>query len=587
MKQNRINKFFSNFLLSIIIFSLVLTSMFIYFQYQKKTQIDNYLNDLKKQYQIQYKITLEHFNILAQNSFYGIINKPEIYNYVKYAYKKDDKTQKINRGLLYDKLISDYNRFVDLKFQQLQFHFPDNVSFLRMYKKENFGEDTTNSRFIINEVNKKLKPLSGFEIGKTVDGFRFVYPLFDENLFHIGSVEFSIDSDSFDKVFEENYDLDSHFLINKELAEKQILPKYLSKFEASFENDDYVFFEDRESEDRHYARNNFFNKHEKELINHIMKKNEDLILYKQVDGKYLSIYFMPIKNSNNAAYMVLYKEAFLIQQLVYNFYKILIILFISIIIFIIYLNYRYNQINEYNNRSYLLSQQSKMAAIGEMIENIAHQWRQPLSVISVAASGMKIKKEFNILDDKAFISSINSILRNVDYLSNTIEDFRNYFNDNLEKKNFNLKDTILQSISLFESDLTYKDIKIIKNIDNISVFSYESEIKQVIINILRNAKDFATNGVLIINAHENKNEIRIDIQDSAGGISLDIIKKIFEPYFTTKHQSYGVGLGLYMAYEIVNKSLKGNLLVENREFEYNFAKFTGACFSIILFRDKL
>ena len=140
---------------------------------------------------------------------------------------------------------------------------------------------------------------------------------------------------------------------------------------------------------------------------------------------------------------------------------------------------------------------------------------------------------------------------------------------------------------MFKEELNTNEIVVIENIDDIELCTYEQELKQVLINLLKNAKDFTKEGVIIINAHEKKNEIKIEIQDSAGGIPESIIEKIFEPYFTTKHNSFGIGLGLFSSYKIVNTELQGNIFVENKEFSYNFKTYKGACFSIVLYRSKL
>ena len=181
--------------LVIIIFLFFIFTSFIYVSSQKDNNINSFLVSLKQLYATQYFTVYDNFNKLSQNSFYGIVNKPEIYNLVKYAYKNDEVTQNLFRQRLYEKLISDYNRLRDFKFHQVHFHFPDNTSFLRMHKPDKFGDDLSDDRFSIAEVNKNLKPIHGYEIGKIVDGFRFVYPLFDEELLHIGSVELSVSSD--------------------------------------------------------------------------------------------------------------------------------------------------------------------------------------------------------------------------------------------------------------------------------------------------------------------------------------------------------------------------------------------------------
>lgn len=572
-----------------LILLFIINSLF-YFNYQKNENIFNYLENLKKEYQLQYETLYESFDELSQNTFYGIINKPEIYNLVKDSYKKDKKTEDFFRKRLHKKLLSDYNRLVKFNFEQLNFHYPDNTSFLRMKEKDEYGDDLTNVRYGVKEVNKNLKPLNGFEIGKIEDGFRYIYPLFDEMLIPIGSVEVSINSKFFEKKFERNYNLDSHFLLNKSIAKKKMFEKNFKKYDDSFENDDYIYSENQKEEARHFANSKFYSSKNKEIIKQRMKNSENFIIYEHIDNKYISVSFFPIKNIENvknAAYMVLYKESEFIKQVINNFYKIILIILLVTVLIIIYFRYMYIQKKENNNRELILSQQSKMAAIGEMLENISHQWRQPLSVISITASGIKLRKELFSISDKELIENLDSIVNQTKYLSNTIEDFRNYFNESQEKRNFKLLDTFNSIISMFKEDFNLQNIVIVRNIEDISLFTYESELKQVIMNIFINIKDILYNGVVIITATQKKNIVTINIQDSAGGIPKNIIDKIFDPYFTTKHKSIGVGLGLFSSYEIINKSLKGNIYVKNQEFEYNFKKYKGACFKIILNKDNL
>jgi signal transduction histidine kinase len=585
-----LKSFLKEFMLLIVILIIMLISIFSYFTYEYNKSINYYLEDLSKQYEQQYNITYNDFYKLSQNTFYGIINKPEIYDLVKHAHKKDEKTQAFYRQVLYDKLLSDYNRLLDFKFNQMHFHFSDNISFLRMHKPDKFGDDLNNLRFSVAEVNKTLKPLDGYEIGKLVDGFRFIYPLFDESLFHVGSVELSVESDFFDKNFEHNFGSDAHFLVKKSSAEGKMLPEIIKKYNVSFENDKYIYFENSDTELLHYTDSEFYSLDEKKLISSKMENGEKISFYKKYKGKYLAIYFLPIpdiEGNKNSAYMVLYKHSDLIEQVNYNYYKMIFILVLFTLLFILYMKYRYKQMLEDKNNEYILFQQTKMVALGEMIQNISHQWRQPLSVISMSASGLKLKKQCGILEDKEFYDNLDGILRNTVYLSQTIEDFRNYFDESLEKTNFNLKNTLTHCIDMFKEELNVNDIVVIENIDDIELYTYEQKLKQVLINLLKNAKDFTKEGVIIINANEKKNEIRIEIQDSAGGIPENIIEKIFEPYFTTKHNSFGMGLGLFSSYEIINNEFKGNIFVENREFNYNFKTYKGACFSIVLYKNKL
>ena len=241
--------------------------------------------------------------------------------------------------------------------------------------------------------------------------------------------------------------------------------------------------------------------------------------------------------------------------------------------------------NEEKNR--ILIQQSRMASMGEMLENIAHQWRQPLSTISVAASGMEIKKEFSTLSDNEFYESINHIKNATLYLSNTIEDFRNFFSKEKELSKMNVSSVIEKALELMGNTFMQNKINLIKDINNIEILSLENELIQVLMNVLVNAKDAlhsitSAEKYLLIDVYQKGNTLIIQIKDNAGGIKEDIIDKIFEPYFTTKHKSTGTGIGLYMSKLLVEKHLKGTLSAKNKEFLYMDKTYKGALFEIVL-----
>ena len=249
-----------------------------------------------------------------------------------------------------------------------------------------------------------------------------------------------------------------------------------------------------------------------------------------------------------------------------------------------------NTIIEYEdnkrNQEYLLMQQSKMAAMREMIENIAHQWRQPLSVISTASTGTKLQKEMNCLSDDELLSSLTSINTSAQYLSSTIDDFRDFFNPSNNKiDEFNIAETFIKTLTLVKAQFTAKNIEIIQNIEEYQISSIQNELIQVLINILNNARDALLpienqRRLIFINTSSKDNVLYIEIKDNAGGIKEDVIDRIFEPYFTTKHQSKGTGIGLYMSKEIIEKHLNGELLVSNENYNYENVDYFGAKFVI-------
>ena len=236
----------------------------------------------------------------------------------------------------------------------------------------------------------------------------------------------------------------------------------------------------------------------------------------------------------------------------------------------------------------MLFQQSKMASMGEMLGNIAHQWRQPLSVISVAAGAVKLGHEYEgTYGEKEIIDFLDAINNSTQYLSETIDDFRNFFTQDIENNDFDCVNAINKTLKLLSSDFKYKEINIIfKRIESDNIFASENEFKQVMMNIFNNAKYVLLEKVLdekkyiFIDVYIEGTYINIDVVDNAGGIDENIIDKIFEPYFTTKHKSIGTGIGLYMVEEILTKHMNGEISAINENYIYEDLPYKGAKFSI-------
>lgn len=236
--------------------------------------------------------------------------------------------------------------------------------------------------------------------------------------------------------------------------------------------------------------------------------------------------------------------------------------------------------------------QSKIAAMGEMLGNISHQWRQPLSVITTQASAIQFLLDFNreVTEEQLRECSTN-VMKQANYLSKTIDDFRNFFmSDSTTKQVYNLKEIFFKQEDLIKIPFENNFIKTINQIDdNIEVELNENILIQAFINIFNNAKDaFLENNIhsddryFFVTVKKEDNQAIITFKDTAGGIKKESIDKIFEPYFTTKHQSVGTGIGLYMTNQIITKHLKGDISAINETFEYNGNTYTGAKFIINL-----
>ncbi|MDX9901479.1 MAG: PAS domain-containing sensor histidine kinase [Aliarcobacter sp.] len=235
----------------------------------------------------------------------------------------------------------------------------------------------------------------------------------------------------------------------------------------------------------------------------------------------------------------------------------------------------------------LFEEQSKLAAMGEMIGNIAHQWRQPLSVITTISSNIKLRSEYEQLEDYDIESDMDIIMQQAQYLSKTIDDFRNFIRNTKDAQKLSLKDTIEKTLSILHSAMVNNSTNIIIDLkDDMCIDGYENELIQSFINIINNSKDAIKEYVkndeklIFINTIKEDSSLIITIKDNGGGIPDNIIHRIFEPYFTTKNKNVGTGIGLSMTYKMITERNNASIDVYNEEYTYDNKNYKGACFKI-------
>ncbi|MGB5791706.1 ATP-binding protein [Poseidonibacter sp.] len=245
-----------------------------------------------------------------------------------------------------------------------------------------------------------------------------------------------------------------------------------------------------------------------------------------------------------------------------------------------------NEIKENRKKDLLLFQQSKMASMGDMLANIAHQWRQPLSCISTVASGLKIKYDIDILNESELKEDLTQIVNLTQHLSETIDSFRIFFRKDIDKSEFNIKTTIEKALSIVQVLFNNEGIDIEFKGKNYTFYSYENELIQVLLTILNNAKDALEDNlnkkIIFITSEIKDEHLIIKIKDNANVIATNIISNIFDPYFTTQHQRQGTGIGLYIANEIIVKHMRGTITVHNLNYKYNNKDYVGAEFTLKL-----
>ncbi|QKF78334.1 sensor histidine kinase [Arcobacter defluvii] len=256
---------------------------------------------------------------------------------------------------------------------------------------------------------------------------------------------------------------------------------------------------------------------------------------------------------------------------------VLVVFAIEAMLFTISIAYKYNDLKIQNkNFEKMVLQQSKFVKSGEMIANITHQFRQPLNNISYILMNLKKRFENKNLDEIYFDKKINQANEQVIFLSKTIDDFKEFYIESKEKVLFSVKEAINNAITILSADLKSNNIELEVNFEtfeDIQIYGVKNELSQVVFSLVSNSIDILKNiknPKIKIDIFCDSAEVKITVLDNAGGIKTKNIKKIFEPYFTTKE--LGTGLGLYLVKMIIEESFSGKILVENKK--------EGACFSL-------
>jgi nitrogen-specific signal transduction histidine kinase len=661
--------------------------------------IESYNQNITSQTLLEYNSIVEKNKDIADFIYDGVVNTPKIIH----LFKEKEREE------LYDSLLSHYKQ-MGLKYsiRQLHFHLPDSSSFLRMHKKELYGDSLVGIRESVEYVNKTLKPFYGFEEGRVYNGFRYVYPVFDEDGKHLGSAEVSFDIKSFMDNYMKFFDAKRvNFLISEKVIKDKVFISQQSNYKKSPING---FLFDRVVSDslaikntkntRLIATDEQFNE-----ISQKIKIGTPFTIH--FENMHEIAIFIPIVNKISGeivACLSVSKEDTFIQYRLDELHQVMIVVMI-ILVFIMFFVYReflskkraqaelennqkildsqnsfiiitdgyeikrvnktfllffdYKNIEEFKEehscicdffvyekgKNYVLKEMDdvnwfeyikdplckdkqvkiydkdkgehifyieinfddtledgnyivtfidithlksiedqlfyseKMVSLGNMIGNIAHQWRQPLSVISTCASGIAMKHEYGILKDQDIEPNMEMIVQNTKYLSETIDIFRDFIKESgdKEQRKVSIGEVISITLSIMEASLKNHYINVIYTEPSEKYYKTmaKGEFSQVITNLINNSKDVllerkVENPTITIEFEKIANHLVVTIEDNGGGIGDDIIKNVFEPYFTTKHKSKGTGLGLYICHKIVTESLGGKIYVKNGEFGAKF-----------------
>ena len=581
------NNFSSNqYMLAIMVILLIgIVFRAFYDQREIRESLEGDIASLHREIGLSFKDHIEHLEkeyILLSTSYQ---NSEVIQNLIRTKNHKE----------LFKKIESDYKRYTQVESHLFVMHFIDteNITVLRMHKPESHSDDLTDIRPIVKYVNKEKIVQSGFEVGKNGITYRITIPLITQENEHLGVLEFGINPSYFSKELNYTMDIKSQIVVKTKYLQHLTGKKEFENIkEYSIIEKDPIFknlnsklnfnksYQYLDIEDKNYVVFNDFN-------------------FKSFDGKGVSK-------------IIMLKD---ITHLVDKYNRSVFIIYgmnLFIILIVILLFKRYSdestrlhktlkelnssledkvakQVKKTEKSNSLLFQKSRMAQMGEMISMIAHQWRQPLGAISTTSINLNMQIEletFDLEQEQArkefkvyFSKGLNDIDLFVQNLSSTIDDFRNFYKPNKQQDIVFFHETINKALSIIRPSLISDNIEIVeKYICNDKAKIYSNEIMQVVLNILKNSQDnFKEKNIkdpkIIISCNCSvSDKISIMLCDNGGGVSEDVIENIFDPYFSTKSEKNGTGLGLYMSKIIVEDHHNGSLKVKNMD--------GGVCFTI-------
>ena len=572
----------------------------------KNDYIQNTYSQQIKYLDNNYKVTTNHFKNISQNFVRVVLNQPkflELFSRAKHA--KNETELSLIRNEIYVWMRPHFDRMMKYGVNIMLFSFKDNKTFLRVHKPNKFNDDLSAVRYSFTYVNSNQKEVSGFEQGKISHAFRNIYPLHYKNEF-LGSVDISFASDFLQENMTALHGIDTHFILNKNVFKTNIWKAQKKvKYVQSIEHKDFLYAVTPSQKECQFSPEEIStNNALKEKIDKNIKHNSSFALHAALSDGIYTVAFLPIKNikdKKTIAYLVSYSDNLNIGSIITNYILINIgsIVVLLLLAITIYNNIKQRclleiKVKEEVEKNRVQQQhmfnQSRLAQMGEMISMIAHQWRQPLSSISVTASNMQMilyldKYNLSIKEEAAeckeqFNSSIKRIGSYVANLTSTIDDFRNFYKPNKKPTNQVITIPITKALDIIKSSLEADKVDIIKEYNSKhKINMHENEMMQVILNILKNAQDhFKNNKIenpkITIRTKNTINSEIIEIIDNAGGVPESIISHIFDPYFSTKNEKQGTGLGLHMSRIIIEEHHNGTLKAKNVG--------DGACFIITL-----
>jgi signal transduction histidine kinase len=572
---------------AMLLLALFEISMYVFLKSEYEERRTNYISTLSNSWDKGYQSVIHHFKMVTDTVMFGLGND----NRLKEILQQVNNTKDIETA--HNQLLDTYTEldFINQAHSFIRIFQVNDKSgnaLIRFQKPDRYGDNVLTYLEIIISTHKNKSFMHGFEGGKYFNAYRFVYPVIKNGEF-LGSVQLGFEESAINEHMLGDFMVNSYFAVDT--AKNKISEKETVASSLSTPNRQFVHHVKAYPKEKQQLMTSFFKDKQKELAE-VVSKNGKLMFPSEINGKHYIVTAKPFVDFANtkSGYIVLYGEdanlVFMQKEYFISLALGLALAFfmwlITMLAFVRYYKTSSKLAKEIQKREEqerLLLQQSKMAMMGEMIGAIAHQWRQPLNYTSIVVHNLCADYEDGNLNAEAMNEFKKSITETIKKMSDTIDDFRNFFKPTKSKIDFFAEDAVESTLKIMKPQLKKQGIECAFEADaKHPVFGYKNELEQAIMILVSNAMDALVSTktknpqiqITIKNTAENR--VSISIKDNAGGVAEEIKEKIFEPYFSTKGESEGTGIGLYMATEIAQELMGSKLYLENID--------GGACFTI-------
>jgi signal transduction histidine kinase len=593
----------SKFLPVIILFIDCLLFLLLY-DYNTK-QVEAYKSTRLQSLADDYKAALVAHENITRNVFDLVVKQDGVLSLIASAYDQGDKNDTI-RAKLQENLTGAYDTLKKSGLKQLHIHTTSGYSFLRMHQPKSFGDSLADVRPSIKIANFDKKYALGFEEGRVYNGFRYVHPLFWRDK-HIGSAETSISSREMMSYLKSINNGKYQMYVDRKVVEGTVWKKEATQNYQASSLSLGLMEETANKNDTLIER---INHKIADEVKEPLSCFKPYVISAHIDGKPYVAIFLPIKNivGKDVAYIVRYIQDDGLRLISQDFWikavmDICATLALMLIVIVLRREIRLKeaaqaeletlnaslsqevakQIDTIKNKDKLLFRQSKHAAMGEMIGAIAHQWKQPLNALWINIQDLRLAYELSEVSKKYIDDFYTASKQQVYHMSQTIEDFRNFFNTDGQKESVDAMKVVQNSIALISNQFMRHGISVDVIGNSFATLGKSSDLKQVVINLVNNAadqiisvskEDPSVERRIVVNIFTDEKGGHIIVEDFAGGIKEENLPMLFDAYFTTKDNEHGTGIGLYMSKLIATDMFGGDIVVSNGE--------RGAIFDVIL-----